>query len=84
MQFDYSALQKVIRQLREERNISQEVFSGLAGISRSHLSMIEIGSKKPNLDTLHKIAQALDMSVSDLLRMQEAEAEKDASSGADD
>jgi len=74
MQFDYLALQSVLRRLREEQRISQEVFSGLAGISRSHLSMIEIGAKKPNLDTLYKIALALDMPLSEILRLQEAEA----------
>jgi len=76
MQFDYSALQSVLRRLREEQRISQEVFSGLAGISRSHLSMIEIGAKKPNLDTLYKIALALDMPLSEILRLQEEEAAK--------
>jgi len=76
MQFDYLALQSVLRRLREEQRISQEVFSGLAGISRSHLSMIEIGAKKPNLDTLYKIALALDMPLSEILRLQEEEAAK--------
>lgn len=75
MQFDYIALRKVLRRLRKDRKLSQEVFSGLAGISRSHLSMIEIGAKEPNLDTLFKIAQALDIPLSEILRLQEEEAQ---------
>jgi len=76
MCFDFQALGNVIRRLRTQRRLSQDVLSGLAGISRSHLSMIECAAMEPTLDTLHKIAHALDMSVSDLLRMQEAEAGK--------
>ena len=51
----------VLRQLREEADLSQEVLSGLAGIARSHLSMIETGAKQPNLETIWKLALALDM-----------------------
>ena len=53
--------------------MSQEVLSGLAGISRSHLAMIENGRKKANVETLWRIAAALDMPLSDLIRMVEEE-----------
>ncbi len=62
---------KVIRALRRRREISQEVLSGMAGISRSHLSMIETGEKSANVETLWRIAAALDMKLSDLVRMVE-------------
>ena len=78
MCFDFQALGNVIRRLRTQRRLSQDVLSGLAGISRSHLSMIECATMEPTLDTLCKIAQALDMPVSDILRLQEEEAGKDA------
>lgn len=58
----------VIRQQRKKRGMSQEVLSGLAGIARSHLAMIENGSKNANVDTLWRIAAALDMPLSELLR----------------
>ena len=61
----------MIRGLRRRRGISQEVLSGMAGISRSHLSMIETGEKSANVDTLWRIAGALDMKLSDLVRMVE-------------
>ena len=73
MQFDYSALGRVIRRLRKERGYSQEVFSGLAGIARSHLSAIESGSKQANLDTLAKITQTLNLSFSELFKMVDEE-----------
>lgn len=75
MQFNYKAVGVVIRRLRLKRSVSQEVISGLAGIARTHLTMIENGSKQPNLETLWKIAQALDMPASELIRLIELEME---------
>ena len=67
---------QVIGILRTQRGMSQEVLSGLAGIARSHLTMIENGSKNANVETLWRIAQALDMRLSDLIRLVEEAAEK--------
>ena len=58
----------VIQAVREEKGLSQEVVSGLAGIGRTHLSAIERGARKPTLDTFFKIAEALDMSASELMK----------------
>ena len=62
---------QVIGILRTQRGMSQEVLSGLAGIARSHLAMIENGRKNANVETLWRIAQALDIRLSDLIRMVE-------------
>ena len=59
MRFDNDAIGRVIRELRKEKRISQVVLSGLAGIARTHLTMIEKGSKQPNFETIWKIAAAL-------------------------
>ena len=77
MQFDAAAAGKVIRKIRKKRRLSQEALSGLAGIARTHLTMIESGTKQPNLDTLYRIAQALDMRLSDLIRLTEDECSPD-------
>ena len=53
---------------RKEKNLSQEVLSGLADIGRTHLSAIERGERKPTLETLYKISIALDISMSDIVR----------------
>ena len=58
----------LIQTVREEKGLSQEVVSGLAGIGRTHLSAIERGVRKPTLDTFFKIAEALDMPASELMR----------------
>ncbi len=52
---------RVIREQRKSKNLSQEVFSGLAGLDRTHYSKIERGLRTPSIDTLFKIAAALDI-----------------------
>ena len=58
IEFNRLAAGIVIRRLRKERSLSQEVFSGLTGIARSHLAMIELGTKQPNFETVWRIANA--------------------------
>ena len=44
---------QVLQGFREQKNQSQELVSGFAGIGRTHLSAIERGERKPTLDTLY-------------------------------
>ena len=67
MQFNNSIVGLTIRKLRNEKGISQDVLSGLAGIARTHLTMIENGDKQPNFETIWKIAFALDLTPSELV-----------------
>ena len=59
---------RIIRDLRRRKGWSQEVLSGLAGIARSHLSEIETGEKNAAVDTLWRIAEALGIRMSELMR----------------
>lgn len=74
-EFDKSSVGRVVRRLRREYGLSQEVFSGLAGIARSHLAMIETGTKQPNFETIWKIALALEIAPHDLVSLIEADVE---------
>lgn len=65
---DAEKVGRVIQRCREEKHRSQELVSGLAGIGRTHLSAIERGQRRPTLDTFCRIAEALDMRPSELLR----------------
>ena len=58
---------QVLQRKREQKKLSQEVVSGLAGIGRTHLSAIERGERKPTLETFFKIADALNIRPSALL-----------------
>lgn len=73
MPFDNQAVGTVIRRHRKEKAMTQELLSGLAGIARSHLSMIESGTKQPNFETIWRIAEALEISPSELVAEIEAE-----------
>lgn len=78
MQFDNNAVGQTIRSLRKEKQLSQDVLSGLAGIARSHLSMIENGSKQANFETIWRIALALNMRPSELVKRIEQKLESDS------
>lgn len=62
---------QLIGELRVRKNLTQENLSAFAGIARSHLAMIESGQVKANVETLWKIADALEMKLSELIRMVE-------------
>ena len=69
MLYDSKITGRVIMELRYRKGVTQEVLSGLANIPRSHLAMIESGRISPKADTLWKIAEALGMRLSDLIKM---------------
>lgn len=58
---------RVIQECRLARGLSQEVVSGLATLDRTHYSKIERGQRSPTIDTLFKIAHAMDMAPHDLV-----------------
>lgn len=57
-----------IKQLREEKGIDQKSFAFDCEIGRTQLYMIEKGRTNPRLLTLMKIADGLEISVSELLK----------------
>ena len=58
-----------IRDLRMERHMSQEELSFKAGLSPAHLGQIERALKNPTVDTIAKIAVALDVPVAALFSL---------------
>jgi transcriptional regulator with XRE-family HTH domain len=65
---DMIAVGKVIKQFRANKRLSQEVLSGLASVDRSHLSKIELGLRSPTITILYKLADALEIKASDILK----------------
>ncbi|WP_062062997.1 helix-turn-helix domain-containing protein [Aquimarina longa] len=57
-----------IKQLREEKDIDQKSFAFDCEIGRTQLYMIEKGRTNPRLLTLMKIADGLEISISELLK----------------
>lgn len=66
----------VIARFRIEKGLTQEVLSGLSDIGRTHLSAIERGERKPTLETLYRISNALGISMSTIVIAIEQELEK--------
>ncbi|CCY62824.1 MAG: helix-turn-helix domain-containing protein [Candidatus Gastranaerophilaceae bacterium] len=56
-----------IRLLRTKNRISQDKLSELAGINQQQISFIENGKACPKLETVIKIAEALNVTVNDLI-----------------
>ena len=67
----------IIASHRRAKGLSQEVLSGLAGLDRTHYSKIERGLRSPTIDTLFKIAHALDMPAHELVRAIETAASEE-------
>ena len=64
---DSAKVGKTVFYFRSQKGISQEVLSGLADIGRTHLSAIERGERKPTLETLYRICNALDLKMSTVI-----------------
>ena len=62
-------LAKNIERLRKAKGLSQEKLARLADVANNTLIKMESGeNQNPTLDTLKKVAKALDVSVDDLIR----------------
>lgn len=75
IEFNRYAVGAVIKNQRHKKKLSQEVLSGFACIARSHLAMIESGSKQANFETIWKLANALEISQHELVFLIEKETE---------
>jgi len=67
--YAYDPITKTLRKLREAKGLSQEKLARLADVANNTIIKIEAGkNQNPTLDTLKKIAKALDVSVDDLIK----------------
>jgi len=62
------AFGRTVRRLRTDRGVSQERFASHAGLSRTYMSEIERGVTMVSLDSIARIARALDLSMAALLK----------------
>jgi len=60
------ALGRAIREIRLERDLTQEALAHEAGITVGHLSKIERGQSNPTWETVVGIAAGLGLSMADL------------------
>jgi transcriptional regulator with XRE-family HTH domain len=67
MKLDYKAIGQRIKDTRARIGMSQERMAELAGLSMTHTSHIETGNTKVSLPALVQIANALNVSLDDLV-----------------
>lgn len=74
MKYDHRVTAQIIGMLRIQKGLSQETLASKAGMARSHYAMIESGAKRPDIETIWRIANALEIRLSDIFRMAEEQA----------
>ena len=67
MELDYQAIGVRIRRLRKERGLTQQALAERSNQEPSNVSHIERGATKLSLPTMVNIANALEVTVDDLL-----------------
>ena len=67
MELDYQAVGVRIRRFRKAKGITQQILAELSDQEPSNISHIERGATKLGLPTIVNIADALDVTVDDLL-----------------
>lgn len=61
------SLGQAIKLVRKDSRLTQEELAELANLSRSYVADIERGRYSPSMSTLEKIAEALNITVADIL-----------------
>jgi transcriptional regulator with XRE-family HTH domain len=64
---------QVLRNLREEQKLSQEKLAEYCDLDRTYISLLERGLRQPTITTIFKIADALDILPSELVKKVEME-----------
>jgi transcriptional regulator with XRE-family HTH domain len=57
-----------LREERKRRGLSQEALGYKSGLHRTEISLLERAGRDPRLSTITKVARALDMKPTDLLK----------------
>ena len=65
------AIGAVVRELRTERGLSQEVLGFRCHLSQTYISQVEVGNRNPSAWSLVSLARGLDVSTSELVALAE-------------
>lgn len=64
-------LGQALQEARDERGLTQEALSLETGVHRNYIGGIERGERSPSVESIVKLAEALDVTLSDLFRRAE-------------
>jgi len=57
-----------IKELRIEKDLTQEQFADLSGLHKNYIGMVERGERNPSLKNIEVIAKAFNISISKLMK----------------
>jgi len=57
-----------IKELRIEKDLTQEQFAELSGLHKNYIGMVERGERNPSLKNIEVIANAFNISISKLMK----------------
>lgn len=66
----------VLRELRKKAEFTQENLAFEAGIERNYVSLIELGRNQPTISVIFKLAMALNIEPSKMIKLTEAKTSK--------
>ena len=61
-------LGQIIRNKREQKNLTQIELASKAGVDRNYIGMLERGERNPSFLSLQKVAKGVDISVEELIK----------------
>lgn len=57
-----------LRQIRQIRGLSQEALAEIAGLHRTYVGSVERSERNVSIDNMERLAKALDVDITELLR----------------
>jgi transcriptional regulator with XRE-family HTH domain len=57
-----------LRQIRQNKGLSQEELADLAGLHRTYVGSVERSERNISIDNMERLAQALEVDITDLLK----------------
>ena len=63
-----SAFARALKAIRKEKELTQEQVAYSAKVHRTYIAFLEGARKQPSIDSVFKIAKALDISPSELIK----------------
>ena len=63
---------QVVRKIRLEKGISQETLADISGLHRTYMSDVELGKRNVSLENIDRIANALEVSISEIFKQIES------------
>ena len=58
-----------VRELRQEKNLTQQQLADISGLHKNYIGMIERGERNPSLVNIEILSKSFEISISELMKM---------------